>query len=140
MLLVFFKKLGFMLFMERCFFLLIRFWAVQDYELPKSTSYILSVPLNLECVRILSWSVSFLSYFSCLPNDVLCKTSIWADDNALNSSCDKPSDLPEKFVISSLKEWKWTIRDIRKCNLHPFIYWYLGNYSIFIILYIQANP
>ena len=34
--------------MVRCFFLLIYFLVVEDYELPKSTSYILRVPLNLE--------------------------------------------------------------------------------------------
>ena len=39
--------------MVRCFFLLIHFLAVKDYELAKSTSHIVSVPLILECVRIL---------------------------------------------------------------------------------------
>ena len=34
--------------MIRCFFLLICFSVVEDYELSKSTSHILSVPLNLE--------------------------------------------------------------------------------------------
>ena len=55
----FFNKLSFILFMIRHFFLLIQFLVVEDYELPKSTSHILSVPLNLEYVRILSWSISF---------------------------------------------------------------------------------
>ena len=89
----FFKKLSFILFMIRHFFLLIQFLVVEDYELSKSTSHILSVPLNLEYVRILSWSISFFPYFKCLPDDVLCKITIWADDNALHLSCDKPSDL-----------------------------------------------
>ena len=40
--------------MVRCFFLLIHFLVVEDYELPKSASHILSVPLTMECVRILS--------------------------------------------------------------------------------------
>ena len=40
--------------MVRCFFLLIHFLVVEDYELPKSTSHILSVPVTMECVRILS--------------------------------------------------------------------------------------
>ena len=35
-------------FMVTCFFLLIHFLAVEDYELPKITSHILSVPLTLE--------------------------------------------------------------------------------------------
>ena len=79
--------------MIRRFFLLTQFLVVEDVELPKSISHILSVPLNLECVRILSWSISFFSYFNYLSDDVLCKTAISADDNALNSSCDKPSEL-----------------------------------------------
>ena len=100
-LLVFFEKLSFMLFKVRCFFffILIHFLVVEDYELPKSTSHTLSVPLNLECVRILSWSISFFSYFNCLPDGVLCKISIWANDNTLSSSCDKPSDLSASNYI-----------------------------------------
>ena len=39
---------GFILFMVRCFFLLIHFLVVEDYQLPKSTSLILSLPLTLE--------------------------------------------------------------------------------------------
>ena len=34
------------------FFLLIPFLVVEDYEFPKRTSDILSVPLTLKCVRI----------------------------------------------------------------------------------------
>ena len=56
-----------MLFMVRSFLLLIYFLAVEDYELPKSTSHILSVLLTLECVNIL------FSYFNCLADDVMCK-------------------------------------------------------------------
>ena len=55
----FFFKLSFILFMGRCFFLLVHFLVVEDYELPKSTSHILSVPLNLELVRILSYPSLF---------------------------------------------------------------------------------
>ena len=39
---------GFMWFMVRCFFLLIHFLVVEDYQLPKSTNLILSLPLTLE--------------------------------------------------------------------------------------------
>ena len=87
--------------MVRCFFLLIHFLVVEDYELPESTSHILSVPIHLECVRILSWSMDFFSYFNRFPDDVLCKIAIWADDNALNSWCDKPSGLSQQVVIWS---------------------------------------
>ena len=83
------------------YFLFIYFLVVEDYELPKSTSHVLSVPLNLECIRILSWSMSFFYYFNCLPDDVLCKIAIWADDNSFNSSCDKPSELWQQVVIWS---------------------------------------
>ena len=37
--------------MVKCFFLLIQFLVVEDYELPKSKSHILIVPLTLECVE-----------------------------------------------------------------------------------------
>ena len=40
--------------MVRGFFLLIRSLVVEDYELPNSTSDILSVPLTLECAKIIS--------------------------------------------------------------------------------------
>ena len=49
-----FNEISFMLFMVRSFFLLIYFLLVEDYELSKNTSHILSVPLTLECGRILS--------------------------------------------------------------------------------------
>ena len=55
--------------MVRCFSLLIHFLLVEDYESRKSTSHILSVPLNLECPL-------FFSYFNCLPDNVLCKIAI----------------------------------------------------------------
>ena len=45
------------------FLLLIHFLIVEEFELPKNTSHVLSVPLTLECVRILSWSLD-LSLFS----------------------------------------------------------------------------
>ena len=85
--------------MVGCFFFLIHFLVVEDYELSKSTSHILSVLLILKCVRILSWSISFLFYFNCLPDDVLCEIAIWAGDTALNSSCDKPSELLQQAGI-----------------------------------------
>ena len=82
--LVFFTKLSFILFTGRCFFLLIHFLVVEDYELSKSTSHV-SLPLTLECDRILSWSISFFFCFNCLPDDFLCKIAIRTDDTALDS-------------------------------------------------------
>ena len=58
--------------MLRCFWLLNHYLVVKDYELPKSTSHILSVALTLE--RYLD-----PPYFFCLnslPDDVLCKNAI----------------------------------------------------------------
>ena len=72
----------------------------------------------------LSWSMSFLdpclffSYFNCLPDDVLCKIAIWADDNALNSSCDKPSDLTQQVVIWSWKYENALVEISENANLH----------------------
>ena len=62
--------------MVRCFFLLINFLEVEDYELPKNTSHVPSVRLTLECVRILSRSISVFFYFNYLPDDALCKIAI----------------------------------------------------------------
>ena len=50
-----FQKIMFYVFYGKVFFfILIHFLVVEDYELPKSTSHTLRVPLNLECVRNLS--------------------------------------------------------------------------------------
>ena len=80
-LLVFLTKLSFIVFIVRSFFLLSHFLVVEDYELSKSTIHIPIVPLNLECTRILTWSISFFLffffYFNCLPDDVLCYLSSW---------------------------------------------------------------
>ena len=51
-------------------FLIESFLRSKDYELPKSTSHLLSVPLSLEYVRILSYSISFFYNLNCLT-DVL---------------------------------------------------------------------
>ena len=45
-----FQKFKFYVVYGKFFILLIDFLVVEDYELPKSTSHILKVPLNLECV------------------------------------------------------------------------------------------
>ena len=121
--------------MVRCFFLLIQFWVVKGYESPKSTSHVLSLPLNLECVRIPSWSISFFSYFNCLPDNVLCKIAIWADYNALNSSCNKPSDSRNKLQFG-LKNMEMQYQKYRKMQFCIQL-----NINIWeIILDLQANP
>ena len=119
--------------MVRCFFLLIHFLVVEDYELPKSTSHILSVPLNLECVRIPSWFISFFSYFNFLPDDVLCKIATWADDNASNPSCDKPSALLQQVDLKNMKMQYQRYRKMQFCIQ-------LYNDIWEIILYLEGNP
>ena len=47
-------KIKFFMVYGKMFFLMIHFLIEEDYELPKSTSHSLSVPLTLECVIILS--------------------------------------------------------------------------------------
>ena len=42
----------------------------------------------------------FFLLLNCFPDDVQCNIAR-TDDNALNSSCDKPSDLPLQLVIWS---------------------------------------
>ena len=42
----------------------------------------------------------FFSYFNYLPEDVLCKIAICADDTVLNSSCVKLSDLLQQVEIA----------------------------------------
>ena len=75
--------------MVRCFLLLIHFLVVEDYELPKSTSHILSVPLTLECVNHLD-----LSLFS-----TLIVSSIMFCVNLLSElMIHKPSDLSQQVI------------------------------------------
>ena len=56
--------------MGKCFFLLIQFLVVEDYELPKSKSHILIVPLTLECVEFYLDS-SFFFNLNCFTDDAV---------------------------------------------------------------------
>ena len=56
-----FSKLSFSVLIVRSFFLFSHFLVAKVYELSQSRSHFLSVPLTLEDVRILSWSISFSS-------------------------------------------------------------------------------
>ena len=89
--------------MARYFFLLIHFLVVEDYELLKSISHVVSVPLTLECVRNISLSISFFFYFNCFPDDVLCKNPIRADDTALNLSCNNSFELLQPILYLILQ-------------------------------------
>ena len=116
-LLVFFTKLGFIAFnyyikLSIIFELFLssrRLWVVWKYK-----------SFTLEYVRILFWSISFFLWLSFFPDDVLCKIAIWTDDTALNSSCDKASDLLQQAEI-------WVVIWSQKSKL-------LENISIFHLL------
>ena len=54
------------------FILLIHFLVAEDYELPKNTSHILSVPLMSEY----QLDPCLFFYFICLPNDVMFSIAI----------------------------------------------------------------
>ena len=94
-------------------FLLIHFLIVEDYALPKRTSNILSVPLTLECARILFWSIFFFFYFNYLSDDVLY--------NVLTVS-DEPSDLLQQAEIWVVI-WSWKYQKYQKMQLciHSYI-------------------
>ena len=87
-------KIKFYIIYGKTFLWLVYFLVVEVYELPKSTSHVLNVPLTLECIKILSWSISLWFYFNFPSNDVLCKIAIWADDTA-----HKPPDLWQKVEL-----------------------------------------
>ena len=115
---------------------MIHFLVVEDYESTQSISHILSVPLTLECDRILFWSISFFFYLNGLPDYDVCKILIWADDTALNLSCDKLFDLLQQVQSLLVVIWSYkyenAIPDISENAIpHPIIYWYLENYPVF---------
>ena len=108
----------------KIFFLINSFLSSASTSTSASTTHILSVALTLECVRILFWSIFFF-YFNCLPGHVLCKIAIWTDDTVATS-------WDSLWVI--IWSWKYenAILEISEIAiLHPIIFWYLENYSIF---------
>ena len=52
---------------DKMFFLIESFLVVENYELSNNTSHLLSVPLTPECVRTLSWSISFFLLLQLSP-------------------------------------------------------------------------
>ena len=118
-------KIKFYCVYGKIFFSLSHFLLVEDYDLSKSTSHLLTVPLTLECVGILPWSIFFL-YFSCLPDDVLCKIVILANDTAPNSSCDKPSDLSQQAETAYKLQF-----DLKNQNCWKLFLLFMGYFLIF---------
>ena len=132
-LLVFFTKFSFILFMVRWFFLLIHFLIVGDFEWSKTASHILTVPLTLECVRTLSWSISVFFYFNCFSDDVLCKFCVLLSELMIllsthHVACHLICRNKLRWYMSGnviLKESKCITRNIRKCNsTSNYIYFY----------------
>ena len=74
---------------------MIHFLIVEDYELSKIAIYILSVPLTLEWLEFYLYP----SLFSALIFSMIMFSLTGADDTALNSSCDKRSDLSQQVEI-----------------------------------------
>ena len=112
------------MFIVRCLFSLSHFFAVQDYELSKSKIYLLSAPLTLECVKILSWSISFF----------LLQLSPWW--SSVNDCC------MSWWYCSQLIKWQ-TIWLVAKCwdlNLKMKIarkYFYFPSVTFRYIMYIR---
>ena len=67
----------------------------------------------------------FFFYSSCLP-DVLCKIVILANDTALNSSCDKPSDLSQQAEIAYELQF-----DLKNQNFWKIFLLLMGYFLIF---------
>ena len=133
------------LFIVRCFFLLIHFSVVEDYELPKSTSHIPSVPLNLECSRILSWSTffssilivflmmfcaRFLSEPMIIWSQLIMWLTMWLTMWLVATSCNL-----------NLKMWKCNTRDIGKCNTaFNYILIFRKLFFIYKVTHIDLKP
>ena len=96
LLVVFFTKLSFVLFMVRCFFLIDSFlssrrlWVAEKYRSCSRCTTDSEMRQNSILIHL---------FFLLLPDDVQCKIPIWPEDTALNLSCDKPSDLSQQVEI-----------------------------------------
>ena len=122
--------------MVKWFFLLIDFLVVEDYELPKSTSHIWSVP-TLEFVRILSWFISFCTLMVSLI--MFCATFlseliILLSTHHVTNHLTCRNKLRYPMICNlTLKIWKCNTRIYQFCTQ-------LNNDIWGIILYLQANP
>ena len=64
--------------------------------------------------------------------------AIWADDTALNSSCEKPFDLSSKIEIKTMRDFNTRKMIYEKFQKKQFcIQYYIDVWEI--ILYLQAN-
>ena len=119
------------------FFLLIYFSVVEDFQLPKTASYVISLPLTMEFIR--NFNQSLLCSTLIVSLMMFCVRLLWncSDETALNSSFHKPSDLQKAYrdsiwdVFSSKKYENAIPKISENAIMHWIIYWYLENYSIF---------
>ena len=74
----------------------------------------------------LLYEINFFIVYGKMLFLFLCKIAIRAHDAAVNSSRDKPFDLSQEVELMSCN------LILKNSIMHPIIYWYLGNYSIFI--------
>ena len=138
--------------MVRWFFLLIHFLIVEDYELPKSIIRILSVPLTLECVRIISLSMPFFFYFNYLPDDVLSWWYWWSSVRFLseltillaNHMANKLTQLSQQVKMCRnviLKRWKCNTRNIKKFSLASNYMFIFGKlFYVYKLIHIDLKP
>ena len=77
--------------------------------------------------------LSIFFYFNCLPDDVLCKIAIRADDTALNSSCHKPTDLSQQVEIAYALQF-----DINSASNYILIFGKL--FYIHKLIHIDLKP
>ena len=145
-LLVLFTKQKFYIILVRSCFLLVNF--LEDYELPKSTHHILSVPLILECVKTLSWSISFFPSFTvslimfCIRCSVLSELIILLSTHHVTNHLTCRNML--RWFMSHnliLKRWKYNTRNIRKCNSASNYILILGKlFYIYKLIHIDLKP
>ena len=86
-------------------------------------------------------SISFFFYFNCLPDDVLCKIPIKADDTDLKLSCGKPSDLSQQVEIAYQSYFEPTYMKLQYQKFQKMQFCIQLFIDIWeIILYLQVNP
>ena len=123
--------------MVRCSFLLIHFLVVEEYELPKSTSHVLNVPLTLE-----SW---FISFFSALIVSLMMFCGkLLSELVLLLSTHDVTGHLTCRNNLSCnliLKIWKCNTRNIRKCHSASIYIFIFGKlFYIYNLIHIYLKP
>ena len=92
----------------------------------------------------------FFFYFNCLLGDVLCKIAIWANNTALNTSREKPSDLLQQVEMLLVKPlsfnlilqiWKRNSMNSKKCNCGSYYILIFGKlFYIYKLIHNNLKP